>query len=94
MDCERQSVTVENHCDDAFKELVIRLEKRMETIEKHQACITNRLDKLIELMSTSGGGSDAGVHAVKAEVEEDFVVRLIKHTDFDYSMRCFGELHG
>lgn len=64
----------EHQCDDALKELVIRLDKRVETIERQQASVSKKLDQLIDLMSSSAGG---GLNtAVKKEVEEDFVVSL------------------
>ena len=65
----------EHQCDDALKELVIRLDKRVETIERQQASISKKLDQLIDLSSSAGGGLNA---AVKKEVEEDFVVSLTK----------------
>lgn len=46
----------EHQCDDALKELVIRLDKRVETIERQQASISKKLDQLMDLMSSSAGG--------------------------------------
>ena len=73
---EKQITTVEEYqCDDALKELVIRLDKRVETIERQQASVSKKLDQLIDLSSSAGGGLNT---AVKKEVEEDFVVSFTK----------------
>ena len=70
---ERQIDTMEeNQCDNS-KELMIRMDRRMEMIEKKQASISKKLDKLIGLLSDPDGGLKA---AVKEEVEADFVVGL------------------
>ena len=54
---ERQMDTMEeNQCDNS-KELMIRMDRRMEMIEKQQASISKKLDKLIGLLSDPDGGS-------------------------------------
>lgn len=58
-------------CDDTLRELVIRLDKRVESVERQQASITKKLDRLIDLMSGSDSGSST---AMKTEMEADFVV--------------------
>ena len=74
---DSQEDTVEiNLCDDNLKELLIRMDKRMENYEKQQASITNKLDRLIGLTSSS----DNVKTAVKEEMEDDFVVHSLQHT--------------
>lgn len=63
----------EASCDDTLRELVIRLDKRLESVERQQSGIHKKLDTLINLMSGSDGGSST---TVKMEIEGDFVVGL------------------
>ena len=72
-EAKKQSYTTEETvCDDTLRELVIRLDKRVaESVERQQASITKKLDRLIDLMSGSDSGSST---AMKTEMEADFVV--------------------
>ena len=71
-EAKKQSYTMEETvCDDTLRELVIRLDKRVESVERQQASITKKLDRLIDLMSGSDSGSST---AMKTEMEADFVV--------------------
>lgn len=85
-EADKQSNTIEEtRCDDTLRELVIQLDKRMESVERQQASIKKKLDRLLDLMSGSDGGSNT---TVKMEMEEDFVVGLTKHTNAYYSLNA------
>lgn len=58
---KQSKTTEETQCDDTFRELVIRLDKRMEAVKRQQASMNKKLDRLINLMSGSDGGSSITV---------------------------------
>ena len=46
--------TEETARDDTLRELVIRLDKRVESVERQQASISKKLDRLIDVVQTVG----------------------------------------
>ena len=59
----------------------------MEAVERQQASISNKLDRLINLIRDSDGGSST---TVKTETEGDIVVSLTEHTSAQYLLNAKG----
>lgn len=70
-DVEWMNTVEKKQCDKTLKELLIRLDKRVENIERQQTSINKKLDKLVDLMRSSDSRLKADV---KVEEEDNFVV--------------------
>ena len=58
--------------DDNLKELLIRMEKRMEKMERRQEQMDKKLDSLAMYLKSGNGA--CGIAVKKEEVEDKFVV--------------------
>jgi small-conductance mechanosensitive channel len=65
-------VVIEEKRDDNLKELLIRMEKRMEKMEKRQVQIDGKLDCLVQYLKNEKGACGAAVK--KEEMDGKFVV--------------------
>ena len=63
--------------DGNLKELLIRMEKRMEKMEKRQVQIDGKLDCLMQYLKNGNGACSAAVK--KEEVDGKFVVSRVAH---------------